>query len=135
MARLIDASVFVELERRGQPVATLGADLGGEADALAAITASELLAGVNRAVSSAHRRRRERFIEGILERLPIIPFDLPVARTHARLAAELAAAGQPIGANDLLIAATALTHGYALLTHNLRDFRRVPGLVVRQPGW
>jgi predicted nucleic acid-binding protein len=47
----------------------------------------------------------------------------------------LAAAGQLIGDRDLLIAATALTHGYDLLTNNLRDFARVPGLRVRQPTW
>jgi hypothetical protein len=51
-----------------------------------------------------------------------------VARTHARLWAQLAA-GTPVGAHDLLIAATALAHGYAVLTDDPRDFGRVPGLV------
>ena len=40
-----------------------------------------------------------------------------------------------IGAHDLQIAATALAWGYAVLTDNLRDFHRVPGLEVRQPIW
>ena len=66
---------------------------------------------------------------------PALPFDLRVARMHARIWAQLAAAGQPIGAHDVLIAATALAHGYAVLTQHLRDFQQVPGLVVRQPNW
>ena len=81
------------------------------------------------------RRAREAFVELVLTRLPILPFDLQAARIHARIAAEFAAAGQPIGLNDLLIAATALTHGYSVLTENLRDFERVPGLVVQRPDW
>ncbi len=40
-----------------------------------------------------------------------------------------------IGANDLLIAATALTYGYEVMTHSVRDFEKVPGLDVRQPDW
>ena len=61
------------------------------------------------------------------------PFDLRVARVHARRWAELAAAGQITGPHDLIIGATALTHGYDVLTLNLREFRQVPGLIVRQP--
>ena len=67
--------------------------------------------------------------------MPVIPFDLPAARIHGRLLARLLDAGQAIGAYDLMIAATALTHGYDVLTLNLRDFERVPGLVVRRPEW
>lgn len=74
-------------------------------------------------------------MEKVLSRVPILSFDLDVARTHPRLSAELTAAGQPIGPNDLLIAATALTRGYAVLSHNLRHSERVPGLVVQQPSW
>jgi tRNA(fMet)-specific endonuclease VapC len=135
MALLIDSSVFIALERRGQQLDALAVAVPDEPLALAGITASELLAGVHRADSQARRSRREAFVEGVLARVPIFPFDMPVARVHARIWAHLAAAGQPVGAHDLLIAATALTHGYAVLTHNVRDFRRVPGLTVRQPDW
>ncbi len=41
----------------------------------------------------------------------------------------------PRASHDLLIAATALAYGHSILTHNLREFRRVPGLDVRQPRW
>lgn len=103
--------------------------------ALAGITASELLMGVHRADSASRRMRREAFVEGILALVPILPFDLRVARIHAQIGAELMAVGQVIGAHDLIIAATALAHGYAVLTENVRHFQRVPGLVVQQPQW
>lgn len=40
-----------------------------------------------------------------------------------------------VGVHDLIIAATAVAQGYAVLTDNVREFRHVPGLVVRQPAW
>lgn len=135
MAQLIDASVFIALERRGRQLADLDAALAGEPIALASITAADLLTGVDLANTAERRLRREAFVEAILAQFPVLPFDLPVARTQARLCAQLAAAGRTMGAHDLLIAATAVAYGYAVLTQNVRDFRRVPGLVVRQPRW
>lgn len=135
MAQLIDSSIFIALERRGQPLSALASVALDEPVALAAITASELLVGVHRADSSDRRLRRQAFVETILELVPILPFDLRVARTHALIWAQLMAAGQVIGAHDLLIAATAVTYGYALLTANPREFDKVPGLEVRQPQW
>lgn len=134
MAQLIDTSVFIELERRGEPLSTLEAAIPGQSVALAAITASELLVGLHRA-TSAHRSRREAFVATVLEQFPVLAFDLGVARIHAQLLADLAATGHRIGANDLLIAATAVAHGYDVLTDNLREFARVPGLVVHRPAW
>lgn len=133
MAVLIDTSVAVE--RRGLPPEDAIAVVGAEDAAMASITASELLIGVHRSDSPARRLRREAFVEAILAALPVIAFDLRIARVYAQLSAQLAAAGQPIGAHDLLIAATALADGSAVLTLNMRDFARVPGLVVRQPDW
>ena len=135
MAQLIDSSLFIALERRGQGLAALAAVVPDEPIAMAAITASELLAGVFRANTPERRFRRETFVEAILRQIPILPFDLSVARVHAQIYAELASRGQIIGAHDLLIAATALTHHYAVLTDNVREFGRVPGLIVRQPRW
>ena len=135
MAVLIDASIFINVERRGLPSDHAIGLLSAEDAALASITASELLAGVHRADSPERRLRRETFVEAILAALPVLAFDLRVARVYAALSAQLAAAGQSVGAHDLLIAATALTDGSAVLTHNLRDFERIPGLAVQQPTW
>lgn len=57
-----------------------------------------------------------------------LPFDDDAARIYGRVRADLATRGSPIGANDLLIAATALTSGLILITHNTGEFSRVTGL-------
>jgi tRNA(fMet)-specific endonuclease VapC len=135
MARLIDTSVFIEHERRGQTLDTLDVITRGEPIALASITASELIVGVYRAALEPMRARRLRFVEGVFHEVPVIPFDLVSAKTHAKLLVDLASIGRTIGPNDLIIAATALTHGYDVLTHNLRHFNLVPGLAVERPVW
>jgi predicted nucleic acid-binding protein len=123
------------MERRGLEPAQVAEIVGAELAAIASMTASELLAGVHRANTPSRRRLRQAFVEAVFERLPVFPFDLPSARTHAELLAQLTVAGRPVGAHDLIIAATALAHGAALLTDNIRDFQRIPDLVVRQPVW
>ena len=135
MAQLIDSSVFIALERQNRPVGALASAAPDEPVALAAITASELLVGVKRADTPVRRLRRETFVEAILDLVPVLAFDLRAARVHAQLWSQLMAVGVSIGAHDMLIAATALTHGYSVLTDNVREYRRVPGLEVRQPSW
>jgi len=135
MAQLIDSSVFIALERRRQSLQDLAALVPDDPIALSSVTASELLAGVHRANTPERRLRRETFVEGVLSLVPVLPFDVRVARVHARLWADLAAVRQSVGAHDLLIAATALAYDYAVLTENLRGFARVPGLVARRPAW
>lgn len=127
---MIDSSVFIAAERGKLDLERVLRDHGEEPIAIAAVTASELLHGVHRAVEAPQRARREAFVERLLAELPLIPFDLVVARVHARLSAELAARGSAIGAHDLLIAATALTVGYDVATRDERSFPRVPGLNV-----
>jgi len=67
-----------------------------------------------------------------IDRFPALPLDLPTARIHAEIGAELRAAGTSIGVHDLWLAAAALAHGLTLATYNLRDFRRVPALEVER---
>ena len=83
MGFLIDSSVIIAAERGRLAREDLTARLGDETVALAAITASELLHGVHRAESSARRKRRAEFVEGLLASIPVLPFDLGVARAHA----------------------------------------------------
>jgi tRNA(fMet)-specific endonuclease VapC len=128
MATLIDASVLIAIERERLSLETVLAEHGEEAAALAAITASELLHGVHRARTTKQRARREAFVEQVLAHVAVVPFDLIVARVHARLWAELAAKGVTVGAHDLLIAATALATGSIVATRDDRSFPRIPGL-------
>jgi len=124
---LIDTSVLVDAERRGDP---LEKRVGDADRAISVITVSELLHGVHRAESEARRLVRRAFVEQLLARLEPVPVSTQVARVHAEIWARLEADGQIIGAHDLWIAATALGHGMALVTSNARDFERVPGLTI-----
>ena len=135
MARLIDTSVIVELERRRAPLSTLAAMLHGEPVAIASITASELLVGAYRAGSEQRRSQRLAFVEAVLREFPVRDFDLAAAREHARISSFLRMSGQSIGAHDLLIAATAMYRNLEVLTENVRHFERVPGIAVSAPGW
>lgn len=130
MGVLIDASVLIDHERRR---ADLSSRLQGREEEeffISVVTASELLHGVHRAEEASVRARRSAFVEAVLERFPLLSVELGTARAHARLWADLAAAGRVIGAHDLWLAATCLAHGLTLATGNLREFERVPGLEV-----
>ena len=70
--------------------------------------------------------RQEPFISQFLS----LPFDDAAAEEYGRLRAFLAKQGLPIGPNDLLIAATALANNVTLVTHNISEFERVPGLQI-----
>ena len=68
-------------------------------------------------------------IEQLLALIPSLPLTRPIANRAAALRSDLAAAGTPIGPYDLLIAATALEHNATLVTNNVREFARLPGLL------
>ena len=101
---------------------------------MAAVTAAELLHGCHCATHASVRVRCFAFVEDLLRTIPVLPFDLPEARRHAELWAELARGGKPIGPYDMLVAATALARGYALVTLNRKEFARVPGLRLVATG-
>ena len=134
MGVLIDSTVLINLERRGRSPSALNIN-GDEPWAMSAVTHSELLFGLERAPSRMQRERRQRFIDAALSALPVFPFDMSVAAIHARIWADLLSRGERIGTHDFMIAATALAHGYAVLTDNLREFQRIPDLTVRTPAW
>ncbi len=130
MGLLIDASVLIEHERGRVPLEEMLEGREKEELFLSVITAGELLHCVHRASDPAVRGRRSAWVEAILQRLPVLPVDVPTARAHALLWAELARQGQLIGPHDLWLAAACVAHGLTLVTGNLREFRRVPGLEV-----
>ena len=130
MGALIDASVLIDHERGRVNLSERISGREEEPFFLSVVTASELLHGVHRAKDPRTRARRSAFVEGVLGGLPLLPIEVATARMHAQLWAELAAAGTLIGPHDLWIAASALAHGLTLVTSNVREFERVPGLVV-----
>ena len=126
MAVLIDTDLLIDLE---QGSALLESLLGEQERAISVITVSELLHGVLRA-RGAKRARRQAFVEHLLAGLQAIPITQQVARVHASIWAELADRGEPIGAHDLWIAATAIAHGLGIATRNSSHFERVAGVRV-----
>ena len=130
MAVLIDASILIEAERGRLELEPHVARRHDEESFLSVITASELLHGVHRATQPDVRAKRSAFVEGILERFPLLSVDLACARAHAQIWAELRRAGTLIGPHDLWLAATCVAHGLTMVTANIREFERVPGLAV-----
>lgn len=133
MGLILDTSILIAAERKRFDLVRLFAAQAGESFYFAAITASELLHGVERAQSTSQKQNRSRFVEAALAQLEVIDFDLPVARRHAVLWATLEQTGRLIGAHDLLIAATALEHDHTLATLNRAEFDRVPSLRIIDP--
>ncbi len=94
---------------------------------LCTVVLAELLYGALRSRDVAKNLADVRnFIVGFSS----LGFDTAAAEEYARVRADLAAKGTPIGPNDLLIASIALAHGLTLVTHNTVEFSRVTGLVL-----
>lgn len=123
---MLDSSVIIAFERWRFDFERLLADY--TPPAIATITAAELLIGVERADTVKRRERREAFVNNILARVRLVPFELPQAPLFATHFAELAQRGQTIGDRDLQIAVTAIEMGYVLTTLNVGEFQRVRGL-------
>lgn len=134
MAVLIDASILIEYERKRLDLDRYLAQRQQEEFFLSVVTVSELLHGVHRAVQAEVRAKRSAFVEALLERFPLLPIDLAIARAHAQVWAELVVTGRMIGPNDLWLAATSLAHGLTMVTANVREFARVSGLAVEVWG-
>lgn len=99
---------------------------GDQAVATSIIVAAELRFGVELKQSL----RLAAQVEEALSRLTVLPLEDDADRHYARVRAELQRRGTPIGGNDLLIAAHALTLGATLVSDNVREFARVDGLPV-----
>ena len=130
MARLIlDTTVLVAAERGG--AALDGVIDDADDAAIAAITAAELLVGVELA-DRRRRAGREAFVADVLGTLPVEEYDLATARAHARLLATVRRRGKPRGVHDLIIAATAVATGREIVTADARGFADLPDVVVRE---
>lgn len=90
------------------------------------VVASEIRFGLQRGASDRVRQQ----METLLAAVDILPLEAPADAHYGEIRAHLEKLGQPIGANDLLIAAHARALGLVMVTHNLREFQRVPGLLV-----
>ena len=98
-----------------------------EALCISGITLAELLYGVEK---SARRTENLRAVEQFTARLEVVPFSPRAAAHFGQIRAELAKLGTLCGAYDMLIGAHARSEGLMLVTNNVREFQRIPGLLV-----
>lgn len=127
MKYLLDTNTCIaHLRGRFPPLSKRLIDEGANI-ALCSVVVAEVLFGLHQGRhSDAQRARANTFLGAVVS----LPFDNAAAIHAARLRAHLQRAGTPIGPYDLQIAAIALTHGLTVVTHNTREFQRVPGLAV-----
>jgi tRNA(fMet)-specific endonuclease VapC len=132
MAIILDADVVIRGEKGVFDLKGWVASRPGERFEIAAITVAELWHGVWRA-TGAHKARRELYLSAFVGVVPVIPYTEQTAYEHARIWAELSAAGKMPGYYDLIVAATALERGSSVATFNQRHFADVKRLTVIEP--
>lgn len=94
---------------------------------ISVITLGELLYG---AENSARRAENLQTIEQFARRLHVLPFATQAAAHYGQIRAALRRAGRPSGVHDMLIGAHARSEGLVLVTNNIREFARMPGLQI-----
>ena len=123
---VLDTDVCVDLLRGHAPSpGSRGDRVPLAASAVSSITVAELEVGVVKASSPDQQRQR---LESLLDQLAVIDFDRSAAHHYGAIRGTLEKKGATIGPLDLLIAAHARSRGARLVTANLGEFRRVPGL-------
>ena len=130
MGLILDTSILIAEERGRFDLPGFLLQFPAPQPLITAITASELLHGVERAQDPSRRARRQQHVEQILASIFVQNFDLAQARVHARIWADLEVRGLMIGAHDLQIAAAGLAFGHEVATLNAGEFERVAALSV-----
>ncbi len=124
---MLDTNVVSDIVRLpGCPAARRAAAVEPGGVAISTIVAAELRYGAERRGSA----RLARQLEAVLSAIDTLPLEPPANGHYATIRNELERKGSPIGHNDLLIAAHARALGVVLVTNNVGEFRRVPGLSI-----
>jgi tRNA(fMet)-specific endonuclease VapC len=128
MKYLLDTNAWIEF--LNHPQGTLAARVAGHPPAeiaLCSIVLSELLVGV---FKSSQKAANVALIQQVVLQFICLPFDNDSAEHYARIRSHLESIGQPIGPYDMQIAGIAKQHALTVVTHNISEFTRVPGLPV-----
>jgi tRNA(fMet)-specific endonuclease VapC len=124
---LLDTNFLIDAERSHTDLDEVIED---EDDvAIAAITVAELQVGVELSKGRTRQSRRDLFDE-VVAAVPIVDYDVAVARAHAELLVAVRRQGRPRGAHDLIIAATAMSSNRSLVTADQTAFVDLPGIVI-----
>jgi tRNA(fMet)-specific endonuclease VapC len=94
---------------------------------LCAVVKAELFFG---AMKSSRVRKNIALLDELFATFESLPFDDDAARRYGEIRSDLSRMGTPIGPNDLLISAIASVHDAILVTHNTREFGRIPNLII-----
>lgn len=124
---LLDTNIAIYvIKRRPIEALTIFNEMHGRM-AISAVTLAELVHGAEKSQFPA---RNLAVVEDFCSRLLVLPYDDQAAYHYGSILAELERSGQPIGINDLHIAAHARSRGLTLVSNNLREFERVSGLLL-----
>jgi tRNA(fMet)-specific endonuclease VapC len=128
MRYLLDTNICIYIAKQKPPgvLARLQRLKAGDVG-MSVITHLELSYG---AWKSQQRESNLQRIQALERLIPVLPLDVGTGKHYGNVRTVLERKGTPIGAYDLLIAAHALSLGLILVTNNLREFRRVPQLMV-----
>jgi tRNA(fMet)-specific endonuclease VapC len=122
---LLDTNIVIYVLKR-RPVEVLSTfNANASRMAISSITLAELMHGAEK---SQRVNENLAVIEDFCSRLDVLPYAAKAAQHHGAIRAALEKIGQPIGVNDLHIAAHARSEGLVLVTNNMAEFERVPAL-------
>jgi tRNA(fMet)-specific endonuclease VapC len=127
MRYLLDTNIFIAAMKGADAVRPKLEQTPLSAIVLSPVVLGELELGV---AKSAYRESNAARLAKLVERIEVAPLDGRVSRTYAQVRAHLERLGTPIGANDFWIAAQGLALGAVVVTDNLAEFTRVPGLMT-----
>ena len=126
MRYLLDTNVCVDyLTGRYPSVAARLRTLGPAMVCLSSVVVAELRYGADK---SAQPRRNHRMLDALTAEISCRAFDSAAAASYGRVRTDLERRGRPIGPNDMLIAAHAMSLGLVLVTNNVREFGRIDRL-------
>lgn len=124
---LLDTNIVIYVINQRPPEARVLFNRHAGRMAISAVTLAELLHGAEK---SSRPDVNLTVVEDFCSRLEVLAYGAKAAAHYGAIRAALERAGQPIGVNDLHIAAHTRSEGLTLVTNNLREFERVPALQV-----
>lgn len=127
MKLLLDTDICIAIMNRDERIPPHLEQHAPSTLRMSAITLAELRFGI---AKSTQPKRAMANLNALLSKIGVVPFDEAATTRYGDLRALLERRGSPIGPLDMLIAAHALSLRWTLATHNVREFRRVPGLAV-----
>jgi tRNA(fMet)-specific endonuclease VapC len=124
---LLDTNIVIYvLKRRPKEVLDIF-NANASRMAISSITLSELMYGAEKSLNTDKNLEA---VEEFVSHLEVLPYDAKASQHYGQIKAALEKKGQIIGENDIHIAAHAISHGFILVSNNVREFKRVPNLAV-----